>query len=190
MFSLIGAYFQTIHPLSHPPQTNWHLVNVALSGPPLSHRRRHQTLLSQCWCVFMPFGVLNMYCRIYRSLYRNPCRSPELKCVFWWTGQWQSPALRFRVPPAVAVREAKSANSREPDTECATVCQFLQHWGELALNTSQDTYMLPHSGHILQQQRHSSHLTRMWPPTSMECICMICMSNFCILILCRPRVLL
>lgn len=73
----------------------------------------------------------------------------------------QSHALYFRIPPTVGVQEAKRASGREPDAERATVCQFYSppHRGEIALNTSQHTYMLPHSGQILQQQLHSSQLT-------------------------------
>ena len=162
MFSLIGAYFQTIHPLSHPPKPTgtwsmWHFWGPLEPQTPGILRRFKHALPDLSVIVSQPMP------------------EPWTEVCFWWTGQWQSPALHFRVPPAVAVREAKSANSREPDAECATVCQFLQHWGEIALNTSQDTYMLPHSGHMLQQQRRSSHLTWMWPPTSVECICMICL---------------
>lgn len=93
--------------------------------------------------------------------------------------------LCFRIPLTAGVQEVQPANSREPDTECAT--QYVSYAAlsseeDNALITNQDTYTLPRSGRKLQQQPHSSEFTRTWQPMWMECICTISVWDFCILI--------
>ena len=141
------------------------MVNVALLGPPGATDTRHQTLLSQCWCVFVPFGVLNTHCQIYRSLYRNPCRSLELKCVF---DEQANDSLQLSILESRLRLLCERPNQRTVGSQTQNVLQYVSfynteeklHWTQariptccLTVGTCCNSNAAPATSHECDHQR-------------------------------------